>query len=101
MSALSQLFDDHIRIQRQRTDEAMAVCKVDTLAIHAGSPHMLFLDDHPYPFKPNPHFKLWVPLEDAVDCWLLYRPEEQPLPSSRTQPTTATARLRRESFLCS
>ena len=53
-------------------------CNFDTLAIHAGSPHMLFLDDHPYPFKPNPHFKLWVPLEDAVDCWLVYRPGEKP-----------------------
>ena len=75
---LASLFDEHIRIQRQRTDEAMALCEFDTLAIHAGSPHMLFLDDHPYPFKPNPHFKLWVPLEDAVDCWLVYRPGEKP-----------------------
>ncbi|HKR37461.1 MAG TPA: Xaa-Pro dipeptidase [Steroidobacteraceae bacterium] len=74
---LASLFDDHVRIQRQRTDEAMATCSFDTLAIHAGSPHMLFLDDHPYPFKPNPHFKLWVPLEGAVDCWLLYRPGEK------------------------
>jgi Xaa-Pro dipeptidase len=77
-TSFSQLFDEHIRIQRQRTDDAMAVCEVDTLAIHAGSPHMLFLDDHPYPFKPNPHFKLWVPLEDAVDCWLVYRPGAKP-----------------------
>ena len=75
---LSQSFDDHIRTQRQRTDEAMATCGFDTLAIHAGSPHVLFLDDHPYPFKPNPHFKLWVPLEEAVDCWLVYRPAEKP-----------------------
>ncbi|HEV8331297.1 MAG TPA: Xaa-Pro dipeptidase [Steroidobacteraceae bacterium] len=75
---LASLFDEHIRIQRQRTDEAMALCEFDTLAIHAGSPHMLFLDDHPYPFKPNPHFKLWLPLEDAVDCWLVYRPGEKP-----------------------
>jgi Xaa-Pro dipeptidase len=74
---LAPLFDDHIRIQRQRTDDAMANCNFDTLAIHAGSPHLLFLDDHSYPFKPNPHFKLWVPLEDAVDCWLLYRPGEK------------------------
>jgi len=78
MSSLSALFDDHLRIQRQRTDAAMVACKVDTLAIHAGSPHMLFLDDHPYTFKPNPHFKLWVPLEDPVDCWLVYRPGEKP-----------------------
>lgn len=75
---LASLFDEHIRIQRQRSDEAMALCEFDTLAIHAGSPHMLFLDDHPYPFKPNPHFKLWLPLEDAVDCWLVYRPGEKP-----------------------
>lgn len=74
---LASLFDDHIRIQRQRTDDALAACSFDTLAIHAGSPHMLFLDDHPYPFKANPHFKLWVPLEDPVDCWLLYRPGEK------------------------
>lgn len=74
---LAALFDDHIRIQRQRADEAMAACNFDTLAIHAGSPHLLFLDDHSYPFKPNPHFKLWVPLEDAVDCWLIYRPGEK------------------------
>ena len=78
MPALSQLFDDHLRVQRQRTDAAMAACKVDTLAIHAGSQHMLFLDDHAYPFKPNPHFKLWLPLEDAIDCWLIYKPGEKP-----------------------
>jgi Xaa-Pro dipeptidase len=77
-SRLAPLFDDHLRIQRQRTDDALAACKFDTLAIHAGSPHMVFLDDHPYTFKPNPHFKLWLPLEDAVDCWLLYRPGAKP-----------------------
>ena len=77
-SQLAPLFDDHIRIQRQRTDAAIAACNFDTLAIHAGSPHMVFLDDQPYPFKPNPHFKLWVPLEDAIDCWLVYRPGEKP-----------------------
>jgi Xaa-Pro dipeptidase len=77
-SQLAPLFDDHLRIQRQRTDAAIAACNFDTLAIHAGSPHMVFLDDQPYPFKANPHFKLWVPLEDAIDCWLVYRPGEKP-----------------------
>ena len=77
-SQLAPLFDEHLRIQRQRTDSAMAACNFDSLAIHAGSPHMIFLDDQPYLFKPNPHFKLWVPLEDAIDCWLVYRPGEKP-----------------------
>jgi Xaa-Pro dipeptidase len=75
---LTPLFDDHIRIQRERTDAALAACSFDTLAIHAGSPHPVFLDDYAYPFKANPHFKLWVPLADAVDCWLIYRPGERP-----------------------
>jgi Xaa-Pro dipeptidase len=75
---LDSLFDDHIRIQRQRTDAALAACSFDTLAIHAGSQHIRFLDDSPYTFTANPHFKLWVPLEDPVDCWLVYRPGDKP-----------------------
>lgn len=73
---LATLFDDHVRIQRERTDAALAACRFDTLAIHAGSAHMLFLDDQSYPFKANPHFALWTPLPDAVDCWIVYRPAE-------------------------
>lgn len=75
---LASLYDDHIRIQRQRTDAALAACSYDALAIHAGRAHMQFLDDRAYPFQANPHFKLWVPLEDAADCWIVYRPA-QPL----------------------
>lgn len=75
MSALlAALFDDHIRVQRERTDAALAVCRFDSIAIFAGRPAMQFLDDQPYPFKPNPHFKLWAPLAESADCWILYRP---------------------------
>ena len=34
-SQLAPLFDEHIRLQRQRTDSALAACNFDTLAIHA------------------------------------------------------------------
>lgn len=64
----------HIDIQRQRSDAALAATGFESMAIYAGGLHMQLLDDQPYPFKPNPHFRLWVPLEDAVDCWLIYRP---------------------------
>jgi Xaa-Pro dipeptidase len=75
MSALlAALFDDHIRIQRERTDAALAFCKFDTLAIFAGRAPVQFLDDQPYPFKANPHFKLWAPLADSADCWIVYKP---------------------------
>jgi Xaa-Pro dipeptidase len=76
MSALlSTLYDDHVRIQRQRTDSALAATGFESLAIFAGRAPMPFLDDQPYPFKPNPHFKLWASLADCADCWIIYQPQ--------------------------
>lgn len=74
---LESLYADHLRVQRQHTDAALSACGYDSFAIFAGTPPMQFLDDQPYPFKPNPHFKLWVPLAAPVGCWLLYRPEKK------------------------
>ncbi|HEY6640643.1 Xaa-Pro dipeptidase [Povalibacter sp.] len=74
MATLDSLYDDHLRILRQRTDEALAACGFDSLAIHSGRLWMQFLDDQPYPFKVNPHFKSWAPLTDTPDCWILYEP---------------------------
>lgn len=75
---LDSLYAEHLRIQRERLDAALARSSYDSLAIYAGEPRMQFLDDQPYPFKPNPHFKLWVPAEDAPGSWLLYRPAATP-----------------------
>jgi Xaa-Pro dipeptidase len=75
MSALlAALYDDHVRIQRARTDAALQTCGFDALAIFAGRAPLQFLDDQPYPFKPNPHFKLWAPLADCAESWIIYRP---------------------------
>lgn len=76
---MNSLYSDHFRIQCKRTDEALAACGFDALAIYAGGLHMQFLDDQPYPFKANPHFKVWMPLQDAPDCWIVYRPARTPV----------------------
>jgi Xaa-Pro dipeptidase len=73
----ASLYDDHVRMQRARTDTALAETGFEALAIYAGRAPMQFLDDQPYPFKPNPHFKLWAPLRDAADSWIVYRPGAQ------------------------
>jgi Xaa-Pro dipeptidase len=57
-----------------RTDKALAACGFDALVVHAGVPPTQFLDDQDYPFKPNPHFKAWVPITDNPHCVLIYRP---------------------------
>jgi len=43
----------------------------------AGFPPMQFADDQPYPFKPNPWFKLWVP-EPAPGCAVCFSPGRPP-----------------------
>lgn len=75
---LATLYADHLTALRERTDRALAKHGFDSLAVFAGRSPMQFLDDQPYPFKANPHFKQWVPLVDAAECWLLYRPGARP-----------------------
>lgn len=74
----AQLYSDHLRTVCARTDAALAACGFESLAIHSGRAALQFLDDQPYPFKVNPHFKAWVPLTDAPDCWITYRPGARP-----------------------
>lgn len=74
---LAALYTDHLRTLRNRTDDALARCGFESLAIYAGRPHMFFLDDHGYTFKTNPHFALWTPLADPQECWIVYRPERR------------------------
>lgn len=75
---LAKLFADHLNVVRERTDRALQQHECDSLAIFGGRAPMLFLDDQAYPFKPNPHFKHWVPLAHSAECWLLYRPNDRP-----------------------
>lgn len=75
----------HLATYRRHTDAALAATGFEALAIYAGGLHMQFLDDQPYPFKANPHFKVWTPLQEAADCWIVYRPS-QPLKLVFLQP---------------
>jgi Xaa-Pro dipeptidase len=78
MATLDSLYQEHLRTLTARMDEALQVAGFDCIAIHSGRLWMQFLDDQPYPFKVNPHFKAWVPLLDAPDSWILYEPGKQP-----------------------
>ena len=76
---LAALYPIHLATLKKRWDEALAHTGFDRVAIFAGSQHMIFLDDMPYPFKVNPHFKAWVPVLDNPNCLLLYTPGQRPL----------------------
>ena len=75
---LARFFAQHISILRERADEALAANGFDHLLIYGGSLHYAFLDDYALPFKVNPHFKRWVPIDNNPQCLIVYTPGEKP-----------------------
>lgn len=94
---LSQLYRDHLETVRKRFDRALEETGYDAAVIYSGALKMRFLDDMPYPFYPNPHFKTWVPLVNEPECFVVYaaggRPEvifHQPVDYWHKVPETPT-----------
>ncbi len=75
---LAELYPDHLQSLKQRHDRALAESKYDQVIIFGGTTRMAFLDDMPYPFKPNPHFKAWLPVLDNANCYVVYTPGKKP-----------------------
>lgn len=75
---IAELYASHFQTLRERHDRALAETKYDHEIIFAGSPRMVFLDDMPYPFKANAHFKSWVPVQDNPNCYVIYTPGQKP-----------------------
>lgn len=71
MESMTTLYQHHLQTLQQRTRDALARSDLDALLIHSGELFNVFLDDHPYPFRVNPHFKSWVPVTQVPNCWLL------------------------------
>ncbi|HUP63515.1 MAG TPA: Xaa-Pro dipeptidase [Thermoanaerobaculia bacterium] len=76
--ALATIYTAHVTIQKLRHDRALAEGKFDHAAIFSGALHYQFVDDMPYPFKVNPHFKSWVPVTDNPNCFVVYTPGLKP-----------------------
>ena len=75
---LAQLYPAHLGTLRQRTETALTRGGFDCLIVPAGSAHYEFLDDRPYPFAVNPHFKHWLPVTKAPGSWIVYTPGQKP-----------------------
>lgn len=71
-----RLFPAHIVELRRRADAALASAGFDGIAIHSGRLRYEFLDDRPYTFAVNPHFKQWAPVTDAPECFVSYSPAD-------------------------
>jgi Xaa-Pro dipeptidase len=75
---LDRAFAAHVEELLRRSEAALAAGGFDGMAIYSGRTRYAFLDDRPYPFVVNPHFKHWVPVTDAPESFVVCRPGERP-----------------------
>jgi Xaa-Pro dipeptidase len=75
----SGLFAEHLEIVKKRSAAALDSAGYDALLVHAGTPPLLFLDDHHLPFRVQAPFKVWAPLTNAPDSFLYFVPGKKPL----------------------
>jgi Xaa-Pro dipeptidase len=75
---LDRLFAGHLAELGRRTAAALQSTACDGLVAYSGRPRYAFQDDRPYPFVVNPHFKHWVPVTDAPDCFVVHVPGARP-----------------------
>jgi len=74
-----QAFSEHLDIVKKRSGSALQAAGYDGLLVHAGTPPLLFLDDHHLPFRVQAPFKVWAPLSDAPDSFVYFVPGNKPL----------------------
>jgi len=74
----AQLFAEHLATVAGRAASALAAARFDSLLLHAGTPPLLFLDDHHLPFRAQAPFKVWAPLGDAPDSFVFFTPGRKP-----------------------
>lgn len=72
-------YSEHLSRLTATVDRALAKSGHEHLIIASGIEKMQFLDDMPYPFKPNPLFKQWLPLTRHPHCWIAYTPGSRPV----------------------
>ena len=73
------LFAEHLEVVKKRSASALQSTGYDALLVHAGTPPLLFLDDHHLPFRAQAPFKVWAPLSDAPDSFVFFSPGRKPL----------------------
>ena len=76
---LDASFGAHLAALCERTAWALEACGYQSLLVHSGSPLTVFEDDRTYPFAAHAPFKVWVPLSDAPDSYIWFRPGSRPM----------------------
>lgn len=76
---LDETFGPHLAALCERSARALEACGFTGLLVHSGSALTVFEDDRTYPFMAHAPFKVWVPLADAPDSYVWFRPGSRPM----------------------
>ncbi len=78
MTDIDKLYANHIETISTTFDRALEHSGANWVLIPSGSARIAFLDDRPYEFMANPHFKYWVPLTQLEHSYVIYQRGERP-----------------------
>jgi Xaa-Pro dipeptidase len=78
-SELATLYTAHLQGALKIYQAALERAGFDELIIASGAERNQFLDDRPYVFATNPHFKYLLPLIDHPHCWIHVKPGQKPV----------------------
>lgn len=79
-SDISELFQQHIVEKVARFQLILEKLGWDEIVIGSGGGKIQFQDDMAYPFKVNPYFREWIPLDKRHNCYLrIQRNSDKPI----------------------
>ncbi|MFK8019774.1 MAG: Xaa-Pro dipeptidase [Pseudomonadales bacterium] len=71
MTLTTELYLAHVAEKLERFQGFCHECELDAIIISSGQMHMQFMDDMAYPFRANPYFKEWLPLNKRYNSFLM------------------------------
>ena len=77
---MPDLFKQHIGEKVSRFHAILEATNYDEILIGSGREKIQFQDDIAYPFKANPYFREWMPLDKRINCFLrIQRHSDRPI----------------------
>ena len=73
------MYTNHYKYVSEIINQGLEKAKLDGVLIYSGHAHNYFLDDMPYPFACNPHFKWMVPITETPHCIIHYKSGSKPI----------------------
>lgn len=73
------MYSSHYKYVSEIINKALDKADLDGVLIYSGHSHNYFLDDMPYAFACNPHFKWMLPITEIPHCIIHYQQNNKPV----------------------